>query len=229
MAAPATRVLSVQCGCGCEAGMGKCNHFRGSLYLLAHYQALGLQTVPPAISKTSLPQTCNVPNQSQGIRLGEVQDVTIQRVKMPATTSAKQSDGIHSNLYNPVPNVIGDQSVVENLRKTIENFPSIQLHNALPASGDVTRVSCKFGDVSKGSMLSYQQRVKLSNSPKVHINIEAQDPPLFTLPPVNQAYSNVLIMSQQTFMDGLQLSLAQANLYENETWNQADDTLRHEL
>ena len=148
---------------------------------------------------------------------------------MPPTTFAKRSDGIRCNLYNPIPNVIGDLSAVENLRKTVENFPSIQLHNALPTSGDVTRVSYKFGDVSKGSTLSYQQRVKLSNSPKVHINIEAPGPPLFTLPPVNQAYSNVLTMSQQTFVDGLQLSLAQANLYENETRNQADDTLWHEL
>ena len=62
---PATKVLSTQCEC--EAGMGKCNPVIGLLYLLAHCQALGLQTVPPAISKTSLPQTWNVPNRFQGI------------------------------------------------------------------------------------------------------------------------------------------------------------------
>ena len=78
-------------------------------------------------------------------------------------------------------------------------------------------------------MLSYQQRVKPSNRPKVHINIEAPDPPLFTLPPINQAYSTVLTMTQQNFIDGLQLSLDQANLYEKETKNQADDKLWHEL
>ena len=176
--------------------MGKCNHVIGLLYLLAHCQALGLKTVPPAISKTSLPQTWNVPNRSQGINPGEVQDITIQRVKMP-TTSTKRSDGIRSNLYNPIPNVIGDLAVVEKLRTAIKNFPSVQLHSALPASNDVCKVSCKFGDVPKGSMLSYQQRVKLSNKPKVHINIEAPDPPSFTLPPVNQTYSTVLTMSQQ--------------------------------
>ena len=136
--------------------MGKCNHVIGLLYLLAHYQALGLKTVPPAISKTSLPQTWNVPNRSQGINPGEVQDITIQRVKMP-TTSTKRSDGIRSNLYNPIPNVIGDLAVVEKLRTAIKNFPSVQLHSALPASNDVCKVSCRFGDVPKGSMLSYQQ------------------------------------------------------------------------
>ena len=224
--ASATKLLSARCEC--EAGMGKCNHVIGLLYLLAHYQALGLKTVPPAISKTSLPQTWNVPNRSQGINPGEVQDVTIQRVKMP-TTSTKRSDGIRSNLYNPIPNVIGDLAVVEKLRTAIKNFPSVQLHSALPASSDVCKVSCKFGDVPKGSMLSYQQRVKLSNKPKVHINIEAPDPSSFTLPPVNQTYSTVLTMSQQHFIGGLKLSLGQANLDEKETQNQADDKLWHEL
>ena len=82
--------------------------------------------------------------------------------------------------------MIGDLAVVEKLRTAIKNFPSVQLHSALPASKDVCKVSCKFGDVPKGSMLSYQQRVKLSNKPKVHTNIGAPDPPSFTLPPVNQ-------------------------------------------
>ena len=44
--ASATKVLSARCEC--EAGMGKCNHVIGLLYLLAHYHALGLKTVPPA-------------------------------------------------------------------------------------------------------------------------------------------------------------------------------------
>lgn len=36
-------------------------------------------------------------------------------------------------------------------------------------------------------------------------------------------------MSQQNFMDGLHLSLDQANLYEKETRNQADNLIWHEL
>ena len=78
-------------------------------------------------------------------------------------------------------------------------------------------------------MLSYQQRVKPSNRPKVHINIEAPDPPSFTLPPAHQTYSTVLTMSQQNFVNGLQLSFDQANLYEKDTQNKADHKLWHEL
>jgi len=108
--------------------------------------------------------------------------------------------------------VIGDLAVVEKLRTAIKNFPSVQLHSALPASNDVSKVSCKFRDVPKGSMLSYHQRVKLSNKPKAHINIEAPDSPSFTLPPVNQTYFTVVTMSQQNFINGLKLSLGQANI-----------------
>ena len=33
--------------------------------------------------------------------------------------------------------------------------------------------------------------VQVVNRPKMHINIEAPDPPSFTLPPVNQTHSTV--------------------------------------
>ena len=93
----------------------------------------------------------------------KVQDVTIQRVKLP-TTSTKRSDGLRPNLHNRIPNVIEDLSVVEKLRTAIKKFSSVKLHSTLPASNDVCKVYCIFGDVPKGSMLSYQQRVKPSNS-----------------------------------------------------------------
>lgn len=181
--------------CGCEAGKGKRNHVIGLLHLLAHYQALGLKTVPTAISKTSLPQTWNIPSWSQGVNPVEV---TIQKVKIPAGPT-KRTDGLRSTLYNPIAEAVGDLSIVKNLRKGIKKFPLVQLHTVLPSSADITKVSCKFGEVSKGSMLSYQQRIKPSHSPKVHINIDAPDPPSFILPPVSQAYSS-LTNSQQNFI-----------------------------
>lgn len=86
-------------------------------------------------------------------------------------------------------------------------------------------MSLKLADVPLGFMLSYQQRQKSLSA----YNIEATDRPLFTLPPVIQAFSTMLTRSQQNFLDGLQLSTTQANLYEKETCNQADDATWHEL
>ena len=43
-------------GCSCAAGQGLCHHVIGLMYTLAHYQLLGLKSVPPVVSKTSKPQ-----------------------------------------------------------------------------------------------------------------------------------------------------------------------------
>ena len=81
-----------------------------------------------------------------------------------------------STLYNSIPNVIGELSAVKNLSEGIEQFTPVQLNTVMPSANDVPKVSCKFGDVAKGSLLSYQQRTKPSHSPKGHINIDAPDP-----------------------------------------------------
>ena len=43
-------------GCSCAAGKGLCHHVIGSLFTLAHYQMLGLKSVPPVVAKTSKAQ-----------------------------------------------------------------------------------------------------------------------------------------------------------------------------
>ena len=42
--------------CSCAAGQGLCHHVIGLMYTLAHYQLLGLKSVPPVVSKPSKPQ-----------------------------------------------------------------------------------------------------------------------------------------------------------------------------
>ena len=49
---PQDRILYLYLCC-CK---GLCQHTVGLLYLLSHYQLLGLKSIPPIISKTSLPQ-----------------------------------------------------------------------------------------------------------------------------------------------------------------------------
>ena len=42
--------------CSCAVGKGLCHHVIGLIYAVAHFQMLGLKSVPPVQSKTSLPQ-----------------------------------------------------------------------------------------------------------------------------------------------------------------------------
>lgn len=89
---------------------------------------------------------------------------------------------------------------------------------------------CKFGSVSKGSFLSYQQQVKPNCNPKVHIvDTAVPEPPCFSAPNIQQLYTSVFLLSQQNFLDGLKVSLAQSVMYESETRNQGSDSLRYEL
>ena len=42
--------------CSCAAGQGLCHHVIGLMYTLAHYQLLGMKSVPSIVSKTFKPQ-----------------------------------------------------------------------------------------------------------------------------------------------------------------------------
>lgn len=46
-----------QLKCNCKAGQGHCNHQVGLLYTLAHFLKVDFKSVPPTVSKTSLPHT----------------------------------------------------------------------------------------------------------------------------------------------------------------------------
>ncbi|CAH3027184.1 unnamed protein product, partial [Porites evermanni] len=91
--------------CNCEAGAGLCNHARGLVYLLEHYRKLGLRSVPPVMSKTSLPQTWHVPQRTAGINPRDVQEVLVQQVKPPSSDApskkkVRRIDGQRQNTTN---------------------------------------------------------------------------------------------------------------------------------
>ena len=176
--------------CTCEAGRGPCDHIIGLLHLLAHYQALGLESIPPSVSKTSLPQTWHVPRRTAGIYPREIQDIVIQKVSS-SDLKKKQNrrfDGVHSTLYNQISS-LGNQAVINKLHEISSNFPDMQLNTVLPKPEEISFTSCKFGTVTKGSFLSYQQQIKQSCDPKVHIvNADTPRVPEFILPDITQSH-----------------------------------------
>lgn len=46
----------VSFSCSCAAGKGFCHHIAGLLFQLSHFKMLGLNAIPPVLSKTSKPQ-----------------------------------------------------------------------------------------------------------------------------------------------------------------------------
>ena len=196
-----------------------------------------MQSVPPAMSKTSLPQTWHVPHRTDGINPREIQDIVIQQIKPPVSSSTtpkkkvRRVDGVTSTLYNPVTDKFGDKSVIQSLRDNFKEFNTMQINKIIPIDEDITMASSRFGQVAKGSAISYQQKEKITFKAKVHLKIDGglDIPPNYNFPELTNYCLFVPTLGQRTFLDGLCVSLSQAILYEAETIDQSDSTKCHDL
>ncbi len=215
--------------CNCKAGLGHCNHQIGLLYTLAHYIKLGYKSVPPTVSKTSLPQTWHVPSRSMGLAPKPINTVKISKLKPPTAdppqTSYKRScHGILPNIYCPIPTPLPcDQfanDLCENLAKIGSNS---QMYKLLLASRryPVDKVESGFGLLPHGSALTYQA-VGLPTTTTDHY-------PPFPLPPQPCTYSTVLNEKESTFYGGMTVTPSDAEALEKETRGQSDSKIWHHV
>ncbi|XP_022810646.1 uncharacterized protein LOC111347689 [Stylophora pistillata] len=230
---PEVKITSTSCNC--EAGAGLCNHAIGLVYLLEHYRKLGLKSVPPAMSKTSLPQTWHVPQRTAGINPREVQEVLVQQVKPPSNDATQKKkirrlDGVRSTLYNPIPEHFGSPKIIDSMRDIFKQYEDMQVNSIVPETESLDYVNSKLGRVAHGSVISYQQRQNTTNNPKIHINVEGPQEPLpFGVPLLKNNYTFVPTLAELNFAEGLSVSQAQSCLYEEETREQSDTQKWHDL
>ncbi len=139
--------------CNCKAGLGHCNHQIGLLYTLAHYIKLGYKSVPPTVSKTSLPQTWHAPSRSMGLAPKPINTVKISKL-MPPTADPPQTSYKRS-IPTPLPCDQFANDLCENLAKIGSNS---QMYKLLLASRryPVDKVESEFGLLPHGSALTYQ-------------------------------------------------------------------------
>nr|XP_058970809.1 uncharacterized protein LOC131797196 [Pocillopora verrucosa] len=230
---PEVKITSTSCNC--EAGAGLCNHAIGLVYLLEHYRKLGLKSVPPAMSKTSLPQTWHVPQRTAGINPREVQEVLVQQVKPPSNDATQKKkihrlDGVRSTLYNPIPEHFGLPKIIDSMRDIFKQYEDMQVNSIVPETDSLDYVNSKLGRVAHGSVISYQQRQNTTNDPKIHINVEGPQEPLpFGVPLLKSNYTFVPTLAELNFAEGLSVSQAQSCLYQEETREQSDTQKWHDL
>jgi hypothetical protein len=138
--------------CECKAGTEKCSHLVALLYNVAHFKKLGLHAVPPILSKTSEPQTWNVPSRALGLHTKPISELTVQKLKRGAVY-----EGVQSSLYCPIQLPIPWADTTEKLIKSLEEHePGSQMLGILKENFETTLTSSKFGMVPKGCPLSYQ-------------------------------------------------------------------------
>ena len=139
--------------CSCVAGAsGYCHHKIGLLFYVAHCKQLGLKALPDELTCTSMPQRWHL-IRTKTIEQKEVQDLL---VKMPQS-GADYTKYIKSTLYSPA-------KMYSMLTKS--QFSGLEpkplMATLAPKEERMAGISfsaSRFGNVPKGSVLSYQQKL----------------------------------------------------------------------
>ncbi|XP_068700401.1 uncharacterized protein [Montipora foliosa] len=139
--------------CSCVAGIGGyCHHVIGLLYYLALLKQLGHCCLPDELTCTSMKQRWSVPR-GRKIEQKEIQDVLVKKPQM----GAQYSKFIKSTLYSPA-TMYGTWT-----KNHFSHYTPQPLIATLVPSKEqmknVPFVPCRYGNVPKGCVLSYQQRM----------------------------------------------------------------------
>ena len=222
----ATDLQTITGTCSCVAGAGGgCQHIIALLLLLAHCKQLGLSTLPEELSCTMTAQRWSVP------RTKTIQpiSVTVVQVKKPRE-GADYNKSIKWSLYSPATHYL----LLSNVEKTkMQDLNPIPLMCTLiPDSvSGFPAVSTKFGNVPKGSVISYQQKL----CPSYIINDYANASfPFVPSPDAPTSFSNNLSFcfssaQQMVKFDSLSLNFELSHLLEEQTRAQGQNQLWHSL
>ncbi|XP_062585920.1 uncharacterized protein LOC134247605 [Saccostrea cucullata] len=216
--------------CECKAGNGHCSHSLGLLYLVSHYQKLGLAAVPPVQSRTSLPQTWHIPSRVEGLAPKSVDSLKISKIKPQQGTPPKKkkrvTEGILPNIYCPVEKPISSdfsQQLMLNLKSVGSDA---QILKILPSTSTST-VESTFGPVPFGCPLSYQQ--KLNSTITDILNHPDVVYPNFPYPNLQQSYNTVLPENQLNMLLGMHITETTSKEVEEQTRLQSQNKTWHDV
>lgn len=208
----------------------------GLLYLLTHYQKMGFTAVPPAISKTSLPQTWHVPQRKDGVTPQSVGSLKITKIKPVSDQQdvikkkKRTAECVESNLYSvycPLPIPLPHQEFQKALLKNLTSCGSdAQILKSL--NGDIVLVDSKYGKLPKGSVLSYQQTVDDDASDIINDRAK-KEPPIPPLPEQPIDYLYVLSEAEQKYQEGIDISAHTSIELERQTVGQGDSKTWHNV
>lgn len=147
----ATKSIKGRCSCVAGAG-GFCHHVVGLLFYMAHCKTLGYKAIPDELTCTSMPQRWSVPRERK-ITTKPIHDVMVKKPR----PGANYSKFIKSTLYSPSTEYpLMAQEHLTGL-EPVPLMATIAVAEAVIPN--ITMVPSKFGNVAKGSVLSYQQKL----------------------------------------------------------------------
>ena len=207
---------------------------------------MNLSTVPPITSKTSAPQHWHIPPRTHGIKRRAISQIRILKVARPDEAKRRKSssrgasprprrrhatDGVNSTLYNPIATPLSDLNCIGAMTPTLETEPHKPLFLQLTGNRQPpVLVECKFGDVPRGSVLSYQTKpVQTSHDGNIIKIANAPNLPPFDCCPLQHFFQGPLTQTDSAFFDGLDVNTNQSHEYEQLTRNQSECPDWHRL
>ena len=206
--------------CSCVAGAsGYCHHLIGLLFYMAHCKMFGLVSLPDDLTCTSMTQRWSIPRERH-IQSKEIQSVLVKKPKM----GANYNKFVKSNLYSPSKcyGILCKNDFVglEPLPLAADIVPTSEQRPNVP------QVATRYGNVLKGSVLSYQQ--KLSQEYVINDFLASKFPSL----PMENAGENFennvqlcLNQNKQAALKALSINQSVAIDIEQKTLTQSASTL----
>ena len=176
----------------------------GLFYYLAHCKQLGLGSLPDDLTCTSMQQRWSIPR-GKTIQQKEIQELLVKKPKI----GADYNKFIKSTLYSPASQY---DTLTKEHYSGIEPKPLIvSLVPRKDQANHLPLVPCRFGNVPKGSVLSYQQ--KLSQEYVIN-DFTCTTFPILPLDDAGNRFKNNVVISldskKQATLDSLQINLKTA-------------------
>ena len=203
--------------CSCVAGAsGYCHHLIGLLFYMAHCKMFGLVSLSDDLTCTSMTQRWSIPR-GRHVQSKEVQSVLVKKLKM----GANYNKFVKSNLHSPSTSYgilcKNDFVGLEPLPLAADIVPTSEQKPNVP------QVATRYGNVLKGSVLSYQQ--KLSQEYVINDFLASKFPSL----PIENAgenfQTNVQLCFNQNKLEALSINQSVAIDIEQKTVTQSASTL----
>lgn len=156
-------MYTIFCNQSSQVSRGFCHHIAGLLFQLSHCKMLGLNAIPPVLSKTSKPQTWHIPRRIDGLALRQADEVVVSKIKAPVegedVAEKKRKTGVISTVFKPFEALMSSLNLPKVLTPLFSGItPSPGYLRIWPDENENPElVDSKYGPVPKGSVLSYQQ------------------------------------------------------------------------
>ena len=177
-------------------------------------------------------QTWHIPPRHQGLAPQAVTAMVVQKsAKKERTNSRQCTEGVRSTLYNalhaPLAEVHLDEMLLPAMMQMSPQPQYVQLWE--PPRQQPPFVMSLFGEVPKGSLLSYQLCKPASTSGDI-LNIpDIPPPPPFEYPLLERTFQAPLEYAADCLYSGQEIDVQLSAAYEKETREQASSSKWHEL